>query len=88
MPTHTACSRRIRLVDPLDRDANTRRLLAHVAGELPMGPLADLLIRLLAQADPVWMSRTSPTAMRFTPSVWQKSTTVRAAWCRISRCCR
>ena len=52
MPTHTTRSGGIRLLDPLDRDANTRRLLGEGAGELPMRPLADLLVRLLAQTHP------------------------------------
>ena len=79
MPTHTTGLRRIRLVDPLHADPQPRRLLGEVAGELPMRPLADLLVRPLTQAHPVWMSRTSPTAIRLTPSSWQKVTTLRAA---------
>src|SRR5262245_56754610 len=79
LPSHTTNSRRIRLVDPLDRDAPSRRLLGQIACELPMRPLTDLLVGLLAQAHPVWMSRTSPTAIRATFSSTQNSTTLRAA---------
>src|SRR5215831_19464595 len=52
MPTVTAGLRRIRLVHPFDYPAHPRRLLAEGAGELPMWPLADLLIRLPAQTHP------------------------------------
>ena len=52
MPTHTTRSRRICLINPLNADAQSRRLLAEIAGELPMRPLADLLIGPFAQADP------------------------------------
>src|SRR5262249_18453234 len=49
MPTHTTRSRRICLVNPLDRDAQPRRLLVQIPSELPMRPLADLLVRHPAQ---------------------------------------
>ena len=88
VPTVTTGSRRIRLVDPLDHHADTRRLLALVAGKLPVRPLAALLVADRAQADPVWRSRACPTARCVTPSTWPKVTTVHAAWRSISRCWR
>ena len=88
MPTVTTGSRRIRLIDPLDHHADTRRLLALVAGKLPVRPLAALLVADRAQADPVWRSRACPTARCVTPSTWPKVTTVHAAWRSISRCWR
>src|SRR5690348_1576247 len=51
VPTHTTRSRRIRLVDPFDGDALSRGRLTEVPCELPMRPLADPLVRLLAQTD-------------------------------------
>ncbi len=50
VPTVTTGSRRVRLVDPLYRDPQARGLLGKRAGELPMRPLADLLIGSFAQA--------------------------------------
>jgi hypothetical protein len=52
VPTVTAGLRRIRLVDPLDHHAQPRCLLTQIVGELPMWPLADLLIRLPTQTHP------------------------------------
>jgi hypothetical protein len=70
VPTLTTRSGGICFVDPLHADPQSRRLLAEVAGELPMRPLADLLVRLLAQADPRLVSRTSPPHAAH-PSRWQ-----------------
>ena len=50
MPTHVTGSGRIRFIDPLDHHPS--RLLAHVAGELPMGPLAARLVADVAKAHP------------------------------------
>ena len=47
MPTHTTGSGGRRLIDPLDHHPQPRRLLAHVAGELPVWPLAARLVGLL-----------------------------------------
>src|SRR5262245_66674255 len=51
-PTHTTGFAGIRLVNPLHRHAHTRHLPGEGADELSMGPLTDLLVRLLAQTDP------------------------------------
>ena len=52
MPTHTTGSGGRRLIDPLDHHPQPRRRLGERAGELPVWPLAALLVGLLAQADP------------------------------------
>src|SRR5262245_48762111 len=43
-PTVATGSGRLALVDPVDTDAPPRRLLPHIAGELPMRPPAALLV--------------------------------------------
>src|SRR5262245_52287081 len=50
VPTHTTRSGGIRFVDPLHADPQPRRLLVEVADDLPMRPLADLLVGDPAQA--------------------------------------
>src|SRR5215831_9968670 len=52
VPAHTTGFRRIRFINPLHDHPQPRCLFAEIAGELPMRPLADLLIGSLAQADP------------------------------------
>src|SRR5262249_42056257 len=52
VPTYTTRSGGLRFIYPLNDDAQPRRLLGQVAADLSMGPLADLLVRDLAQADP------------------------------------
>jgi hypothetical protein len=44
-----------------------------------VGPLADLLVGLLAEAHARLNATTSPTAIWDTPSCWIKSITLRAA---------
>ena len=51
MPTVTTRSGGIALINPLHADPQPRRLLGEVAGELPMWPLADLLVGHAAQTD-------------------------------------
>jgi hypothetical protein len=50
MTTMAACPGRICLVNPVNADPQSRRLLAQIARELAMRPLADLLIGLRCQA--------------------------------------
>lgn len=46
----TTRSGRIRLVNPVDHRAHADNFLSEVAHELAVGPLADLLVGLLAEA--------------------------------------